>query len=69
MKPPESTETHEPSEWVGSAFSLFCSILAVLVIYLFYASEMRVYLENELFDFRTQIKPAFTDTPIKYLDY
>lgn len=50
------------NEWSSALFTIFCLILATVIVYVFYASELRVRLENELFDLRTRIKPALADT-------
>ena len=59
---PQDVDTQSKNEWTSSLFGVFCIILVAILVYVFYASELRQRLENELFDLRTRIKPHRTDS-------
>lgn len=43
-------------------FAFFCILPIAIVLYVFYGEELRLSLENDLFDIRTRIKPQTADT-------
>jgi CHASE2 domain-containing sensor protein len=50
------------SPYANAVLTLFSGVLAAVLVYLFYVSELRDRVENKLFDVRTRLAPSLTST-------
>ena len=55
-------QLHEKSHINSIFFAFFCILPIAIVLYVFYGEELRLSLENDLFDIRTRMKPQTADT-------